>query len=470
MRSRMVREGSVGLLVLGGVALLGGLFVWLRGIPFRRDSYLIVIEFEDANRLSVGSPVRFRGVGVGTIEGIRAGINDIDVTVKIESTTLAIPRKVQIFANQSGLIGESSIDMFPTTEISLPNNAQTAPLSSECNSQIVVCAGDRIEGEVGASIERLIRASAEATELLSDPELYENLNQVALSAKSAIDEFTQISRELADTSTTIQSQIEVLTQTADATVKEVEELANTAESTVEEFGLTAIEVRQLVANVNGIVNDNSDRVATLFASISDISQQLSETTATFAPAVEDFSSTLSAVDVEALSANLAVLTEDAAAAAGNLRLLSEELSAELEDPATFASLQQALDSARVTFANAQKITSDLEELTGNPEFRNDIRELLEGLSDLVSTTRELDRHLQLADLPSFLEESQDLSELEVSSGLRLPFEFGTNPTSLEFGEQASEKERSPQPLAPGAKHLEFGAESSWRWEWEVGED
>jgi len=39
----------------------------------------------------------------------------------------------------------------------------------------------------------------------------------------------------------------------------------------------------------------------------------------------------------------------------------------------------------VTFANAQKISSDLDELTGDPKFRSNIRNLVNGLSGLVSS-------------------------------------------------------------------------------------
>jgi len=60
-------------------------------------------------------------------------------------------------------------------------------------------------------------------------------------------------------------------------------------------------------------------------------------------------------------------------------------------------LQQTLDSARVTFANAQKITSDLDELTGDPEFRQNVREIVDGLSGLVSSTQQLEQQVQVAE-------------------------------------------------------------------------
>jgi phospholipid/cholesterol/gamma-HCH transport system substrate-binding protein len=51
----------------------------------------------------------------------------------------------------------------------------------------------------------------------------------------------------------------------------------------------------------------------------------------------------------------------------------------------------------VTFQNAQKITSDLDELTGDPAFRDNLRELVNGLSGLVSSTQQLQQQIQVAE-------------------------------------------------------------------------
>jgi phospholipid/cholesterol/gamma-HCH transport system substrate-binding protein len=72
MRSRTVREGAVGLLVLFGVGLVVTLSLWLNETYFGRRSYRIVVEFANADGLQLGSPVLFRGVPVGKVAEIRA--------------------------------------------------------------------------------------------------------------------------------------------------------------------------------------------------------------------------------------------------------------------------------------------------------------------------------------------------------------------------------------------------------------
>ena len=59
-------------------------------------------------------------------------------------------------------------------------------------------------------------------------------------------------------------------------------------------------------------------------------------------------------------------------------------------------LQQTLDSARLTFENTQKITSDLDELTGDPTFRQNLRQLVNGLSGLVSSTQQMQEQVKVA--------------------------------------------------------------------------
>ena len=42
----------------------------------------------------------------------------------------------------------------------------------------------------------------------------------------------------------------------------------------------------------------------------------------------------------------------------------------------------------------QKITSDVDELTGNPEFRENVDKLIQGLRNLVSSTQLLQQQLE----------------------------------------------------------------------------
>ncbi len=90
--------------------------------------------------------------------------------------------------------------------------------------------------------------------------------------------------------------------------------------------------------------------------------------------------------------NLEQLIQNTRVMTANLRDASEALT----DPQTILLLQQTLDAARVTFQNAQKLTADLDEVTGDPQFRLNLRQLVNGLSSLVSSTQMLEQQVAVA--------------------------------------------------------------------------
>jgi len=156
MRSRTIREGSVGLLILVGLAVLAGLAIWIRGWKFGDRSYSFVVNFPNVAGMKEGATVRYRGVDVGNITDIQATTNGVDVTIEIASEDLVIPEDVAIEANQSGLIGETSVDITPLRELSTDIQSME-PLSSECNSDVIICSGEQIQGEIGVSFIELLR-------------------------------------------------------------------------------------------------------------------------------------------------------------------------------------------------------------------------------------------------------------------------------------------------------------------------
>jgi phospholipid/cholesterol/gamma-HCH transport system substrate-binding protein len=91
MRSRVVREGSVGLLILLGLGFTVGIAAWLRGVSFG-GNYSLAVELADAVGLNVGSPVKYRGVKVGRVNSLTPSINGVTAQVDISPPSLVIPR------------------------------------------------------------------------------------------------------------------------------------------------------------------------------------------------------------------------------------------------------------------------------------------------------------------------------------------------------------------------------------------
>jgi len=379
MRSRTIREGSVGLLILLGFILFGGLFIWLRGFRLGQTSYNITVAFRDANRVIAGSPVRYRGVNVGEVVSINPNANGVDIEIQINRVDLSIPREnLLVEANQSGLIGETSIDIYPQVQLA-SDQANINPLSKNCNSQIVVCENDRVQGEVGASVDVLIRNTSQAADLISDPELFNNIKALTRSAKNATDGIAEVSQQLTQISGIVTEQLKVLTATT--------------EETGEQLAVTAAQTEELINNVNRLVITNQDNVTIALSEISETSRELNRLVQTLNPTLVKFNRGLEEADVQELVNNLETLTANAAEASENIKQASQTLNSK----ENLVLLQQTLDSARATFENTQKITSDLDQLTGNPELRQDLEDLIQGLSELLSSTQDLEQQLAVAE-------------------------------------------------------------------------
>ncbi len=391
MRSRTVREGSVGLLILLGLGLFVGLILWLRGLNVGKRSYNAVVEFANAGGMQEGAVVRYRGVNVGNISNIRPGPNGVEVDIDITPADLVIPRDVLIEANQSGLISEVGIDITP--QESLPTGVVVAkPLDQNCDRTLIVCDGSRLQGQIGISTYELFRVTTRFASVYSDPRLYNNLNAAAKNASVAAASAAQLSRDLSGLTKATQQQLGNISAAANSVQQAANQLSASANKTVTQFGataeqisLTAAQVNRLVTNLDNLVTTNRSSLVTALNNVNQASEQLRVTVGGLSPTVNRFTQGELIQNLESLSAN-------AAQASANLR----DISNALNTPTNLLVLQQTLDSARVTFQNAQKITSDLDELTGDPAFRENVRELINGLSGLVSSTQHLEQQVQVA--------------------------------------------------------------------------
>ncbi|NMG09217.1 MlaD family protein [Brasilonema sp. UFV-L1] len=395
---RTLREGSVGLLLLVGLGVFGLIVLWLTRFNASRGSYKAIVEFANAGGMQKGAVVRYRGVKVGTISAIRPGPNNIEVEIEITNPNLIIPSNVTVEANQSGLINESVIDITPKTQLP-PGVVVAKPLAKNCNPQIIVCNGSRLKGQIGISLDELIRTTTQIAAVYSNPTFYKNVNDAVANTAVAAASFTELSRNLSVLSKSFQQQLNSLSATNSTVQKATNELSTSTSKTLnqfgntaEQFGATAKEVRltttqvsKLINNLDTLVTSNRSSLVGALNNITETSNQLRKTVSNFSPAVNR-------VTQGELIKNLETLSANAAKASANLR----DVSNSLNNPNNVLVLQQTLDSARVTFENTQKITSDLDELTGDPAFRQNLRQLVNGLSGLVSSTQQMQQYGQIA--------------------------------------------------------------------------
>ena len=392
MRSLTKKEGSVGLLILVGLGLFGGIILWLTGAQFGKRTYSFIAEFKNANGMKVGSSVVFRGSAVGKITKVITASNRVEVVIEIIQSDLVMDSNSTISVNQSGLIGgESSVAITPKIELS-DEALKLDPLARNCNNQIIICNGSRIKGDFGVSVNELLLGTQKASKLYTSDEFFENINNLAKNASDAAAGVAKLTREFSG----ITGDIRDFTVNTNRTVSQIGDAATIASlstsqaalqigSTVDQYGTTGVQLNQLLANVNGLVIENRGTLATTLNDLSQTSSALRTTVVELRPTLDQFTSGQILQNLETLSAN-------AAEASRNIR----DVSGAVNNPATLVMLQQTLDSARVTFNNVQKITADLDELTGDPQLRNNLRQLINGLGNLVSSSEQIQQQMQVA--------------------------------------------------------------------------
>ncbi len=392
MRTRFVREGAVGLLILTGFGIFAGLFAWLRGAAFGDSSYALAVELPDTLGLDVGSPVRFRGVKVGEITSLAAQTNGVLVQLDIRPATLLIPRNSRVEASQSGFIGQVALDFRPSLQTERVAIADSlTPFEPDCDRNLILCDGDRLGGEVAPSFDSLIRATTNIANQLGETDLQQTLANLSTASRSV----TQLSRNarvtLKDVSTAATglsqlsqetrqqlNSVDGITASVTQAANQVGELGPKFSRTADQLGLAATEITSLVQANRGTL------VATL--------DNLSATSQDLKVIVNDLEPIIGRVEQGKLLENLETLAANGAQASERLNTLTTALN----DPAALLGVAQTLDSARVTFQNTQKITTDLEQLTGNQEFRENLVRLINGLSKLLSSTQSLEQQLYAA--------------------------------------------------------------------------
>ncbi len=398
LRSRTIREGSVGLFALFGLLVFGGVTIWLRGGGWGEKTYQFTADFTDVEGLQIGSPVRYRGVTVGKLIALSPQADKVSALLEISSVNTIIPSDATVKTNRYGLIGEASIEITPLSSLS-PEAQGMNPLSADCQDNLIICNNARVSGEAG---QQLVSSLTALSETLNDPDLFKNLKSAAINTSNAAQKIAVLSdealvlskaarKDLDQVTTDFSRTSESLKQTADNASTLVNNLNGVVNENREQFSTTLANTAVLAENANQFVEENGAVISTTLDKVSQLSDKMTALSDNLNETTVKLNKVLDAADTAKIMQNLEVLTTNGAILSEDLRAVSKNLN----DPATIVTLQQTLDSARATFENTQKLTADLDELIGDPEFREKVRRLINGLSDLVSTGEELQQQIQI---------------------------------------------------------------------------
>ncbi|MBF2057266.1 MAG: MCE family protein [Cyanobacterium sp. T60_A2020_053] len=410
-RSRLAREGTLGLFIILGGVIFGGLVFFLRGMTLGQDTYQLRLQFDNVGGLREGGRVLYRGMEVGKITAITPDVNGIEVITDIDST-LKIPKDLLVETTQSGLLGEIIITMSPQSQLT-DGARQINPLSPECNEQNeIICDQDVIKGQFSGD---LIASMTKLTVLLSDPVFFGQLNQAVVNTAKAGENVALLSNDLSAFIASTRKDLDKLSTVADSVIATSESFANTANVTSEQinrladqFSTTATEISALTRNTNELIENNKSTLNETVVSLSETSKEATQLIKNANNVVGKLDRTLDQVDTVAMAENINQAIANLETITNNLNAVSQELN----NPTNLVALQQTLDSARVTFANTAKITSDIDDLTGDAQFRDNVRRLVDGLSSLISYTDMLEKQVELA---TILHDAQQITAKQSTS-------------------------------------------------------
>jgi phospholipid/cholesterol/gamma-HCH transport system substrate-binding protein len=372
MRSRIMREGSLGLLILAGATVFGASVMWLKGMNPANRSFTIMVNFPTIAGVQTGSSVRYRGVAVGRITEIKTSSTGVAVKISVAPADLVIPADAIATIDQSGLLGENVLNLSPKTE-DIPQ-VSAKPLDQDCNRALILCDGSQIGGELGISTDALVKSSIRFANLYGQPEFYENLNRLTANSGKAAGEIATMSKEFGILARSFRQELGTFSGTAVS----LSGAATQAGFAANQAGVTASKASVSLDQINSLIAENR---GTLVSTLENINQ----TSATLKVSVDQLPGTIDRFQRSRLLTDLETLSANAAAASVNLKNASQSFS----DPATITSLQQTLDAARATFQNAQKITADLDELTGDPAVRQQFKDVIKGFGQLLSSSEQV---------------------------------------------------------------------------------
>jgi phospholipid/cholesterol/gamma-HCH transport system substrate-binding protein len=396
MGSRLLREGSVGLLLVAGLLVLGGGVAWIKGFSLGNRSYTVWVDFPGIVGVQTGSTVNYLGVKVGRVLEMVPESGRVRLKIGINPASLKIPANAKFTIDQVSLLGESvlNINQF-SRENPTPITTASKPLDRDCDRAQILCEGSQVKGEDGVNTDSLIRSMMQLTNAYANPQFMGQLTALTTNSTKAAADISTLSKEFSGLARSLRNDLSGQEGTAQNISRAVQQIGGAAESfrgTAQEFGAvanqaqgTTTQATQALVQINDLLAANRTTLVSTLDNLNATSGGLRDTVSKLSPTIDRLSN-------GQVIRNLEVLSSNAAVASGNLKDVSQALNS----PANLTLLQQTLESARSTFQNVQKITADLDDLTGDPKIRANLKNMINGLGKLVATTEQLQKQAEYA--------------------------------------------------------------------------
>jgi phospholipid/cholesterol/gamma-HCH transport system substrate-binding protein len=193
-RSLAWSELKIGVLTIVAIAIAAVLIFTLTGTRgFAWQRYTLKARFADVAGLAKGSPVRVAGVEVGSVKDVAFAGEQVDVSFDVrEDMRSRITDKSVAKLGSVSLLGESAVDITPaTTGSPIPDDGYVPTGKAGASlGDITTQAGEGIT-ELTGLITDVRRGKGTVGKLMTDEQLYAQLNEFAATAGSLTRELQQ---------------------------------------------------------------------------------------------------------------------------------------------------------------------------------------------------------------------------------------------------------------------------------------
>jgi len=238
---RSLRDAFVGFSLLGGLIIFSGATLWLRDFRLGSKSWEISANFKDASGLAKMSPVTYRGIIVGSIQGINFTPNTVETKIKLNNKDLILPKPVIAkIVTSSVLGGDAQLSLISLGQPLRRN--ELFKVEKDCPNKRILCSGDKIKGVEMVSISSI---TSGLDELIDQTDKQAIVNKVSESiqqfdrTQANLDELVALSKaeltrakpiisELTKASIHLKNILESLDNPE--TLRDIEEIASTSNS------------------------------------------------------------------------------------------------------------------------------------------------------------------------------------------------------------------------------------------------
>jgi phospholipid/cholesterol/gamma-HCH transport system substrate-binding protein len=252
----------VGTFVLGLIGAIIGIAIWLAGIEFDKTPTPYLSYFEgDVTGLGVGSPVRYRGVPVGSVRDIRIDPKDIERVRVLMEVSADTPIKADTVAqlNLQGITGVAFVQLTGGTQavgLLTPQKNKSLPVITSRPSVF-----QRVITRLPEIIEKIDLAATGLAALFNDKNIaaltstLENIERTSRSVGKETDQIAGLLREGRAAADALRNAGDNITALVAVLDRETKPIAKEAITSMAEFRKTMAAVREGIGTLNRVAAD-----------------------------------------------------------------------------------------------------------------------------------------------------------------------------------------------------------------------